>query len=158
MEAFRSVQPAASLRLAPSPEPVVAGRVLTFGTFDVFHAGHLRLLERAAALGERLIVGVSSDELNIAKKGRAPVYPLRDRMAILQGLRCVDEVFVEHSLEAKRDYVREHRADVLVMGDDWAGRFDHLSDDCRVVYLPRTPAISTTAIIEQIRYGDSDGD
>lgn len=156
MEAIRSAQPAASLRLASSPQPVPAGRVLTFGTFDVFHAGHLRLLERAAALGDRLIVGVSSDELNIAKKGRPPVYPLRDRMAILAGLRCVDEVFVEHSLEAKRDYVLEHRADILVMGDDWAGRFDHLSGDCRVLYLPRTPAISTTAIIEQIRYGDGD--
>ncbi len=126
-------------------------RVVTFGTFDVFHAGHLRLLERAAALGDRLVVGISSDVLNRRKKGRSPVYSLADRMAIVAALRCVDEVFVEHSLEDKRHYLVEHRADVLVMGDDWAGRFDAFSDTCRVVYLPRTPSVSTTAIIEQIR-------
>jgi choline-phosphate cytidylyltransferase len=126
-------------------------RIITFGTFDVFHAGHLRLLERAAGLGSHLVVGISSDELNMRKKGRAPIYPLADRMAIVQGLQCVDEVFVEHSLENKRDYVAAHRASVLVMGDDWAGRFDNLDGLCRVVYLPRTPSVSTTAIIEQIR-------
>ena len=137
----------------PAPAPPPSTRVVTFGTFDVFHAGHLRLLERAAALGDELLVGVSSDELNLAKKGRAPVYRLDDRMAILAALRCVDGVFVERSLEAKRDYLVEQRADVLVMGDDWAGRFDELADTCRVVYLPRTPSVSTTAIIEQIRAG-----
>ncbi|MGY1812797.1 adenylyltransferase/cytidyltransferase family protein [Blastococcus sp. SYSU D00820] len=126
-------------------------RVVTFGTFDVFHAGHLRLLERAAALGDQLVVGISSDELNISKKGRPPVYSLADRSAIVGALRCVDEVFVEHSLEAKRKYLVQNRADLLVMGDDWAGRFDELGDVCKVVYLPRTPSISTTAIIEQIR-------
>ncbi|MGY1652157.1 adenylyltransferase/cytidyltransferase family protein [Geodermatophilus sp. SYSU D01119] len=136
------------MSLAPVPGPT---RVVTFGTFDVFHAGHLRLLERAAALGDRLVVGISSDELNRGKKGRSPVYPLAARMAIVGALRCVDEVFVEHSLEAKRRYLVEQRADVLVMGDDWAGRFDGLGDVCRVVYLERTPAVSTTAIIEQIR-------
>jgi glycerol-3-phosphate cytidylyltransferase len=134
-----------------SPDSRPPGRVITFGTYDVFHAGHLRLLERAAALGDQLIVGISSDELNASKKGRSPVYALQDRLAIVRALRCVDEVFVEESLEAKRDYVVVHRADVLVMGDDWAGRFDELADVCRVVYLPRTPAVSTTAIIEQIR-------
>jgi glycerol-3-phosphate cytidylyltransferase len=134
-----------------SPDGRPPGRVITFGTYDVFHAGHLRLLERAAALGTHLIVGISSDELNASKKGRSPVYALQDRLAIVRALRCVDEVFVEESLEAKREYVIEHRADVLVMGDDWAGRFDELADVCRVVYLPRTPAVSTTAIIEQIR-------
>ena len=133
--------------------PPRSTRVVTFGTFDVFHAGHLRLLERAAALGDELLVGVSSDELNLAKKGRAPVYRLDDRMAILAALRCVDGVFVERSLEAKRDYLVEHRADVLVMGDDWVGRFDGFADTCRVVYLSRTPSVSTTAIIEQIRAG-----
>lgn len=141
-------------RLWPPETAPAAGRVITFGTFDVFHAGHLRLLERAAALGDELIVGLSSDELNLAKKGRRPVYPLQDRMAIVAGLRCVDEVFVERSLEEKREYVLSHRADVLVMGDDWAGRFDELRSTCRVVYLPRTPSVSTTAIIEQIRVGD----
>ena len=130
-------------------------RVITFGTYDVFHAGHLRLLVRAAELGSTLVVGISSDELNARKKGRVPVYAQEERMAIVAALRCVDGVFVEESLEAKREYVAEHRADVLVMGDDWAGRFDHLADLCEVVYLPRTPAVSTTGIIEHIRTGSA---
>ncbi|WP_181312882.1 adenylyltransferase/cytidyltransferase family protein [Nocardioides campestrisoli] len=128
----------------------MARTVVTFGTFDVFHLGHLRVLERAAALGDRLVVGVSADALNERKKGRVPVFSQAERLAIVSALKVVDEVFVEESLEQKREYLLEHGADVLVMGDDWAGRFDDLSDICEVVYLPRTPAISTTAIIEHI--------
>lgn len=124
--------------------------VITFGTFDVFHVGHLRVIERAAALGDRLVVGVSADELNLRKKGREPVFSQGERMAIVAALRHVDAVFLEESLEQKRHYVLEHGAEVLVMGDDWKGRFDELSDVCEVVYLPRTPAISTTALIEKI--------
>lgn len=124
--------------------------VVTFGTFDVFHVGHLRVIERAAALGDRLIVGVSADELNMRKKGRAPVFPQDERMAIVGALSHVDEVFLEESLELKRDYLTRFDADVLVMGDDWSGKFDEFNDICRVVYLPRTPAISTTAVIERI--------
>lgn len=126
-------------------------RVITFGTFDIFHIGHLRILERARAYGDYLIVGISTDELNISKKGRAPVYPFDQRRDILLGLRVVDEVFAEESLEKKRDYIVEHRADILVMGDDWAGKFDEFGDVCRVEYLPRTPSISTTQTIEAIR-------
>lgn len=124
--------------------------VITFGTFDVFHVGHIRVLQRAAALGDRLVVGVSADALNLAKKGRAPVYSQEERMEIVASLRVVDEVFVEESLEQKRDYIIEHGADVLVMGDDWAGKFDWVGDVCEVVYLPRTPSVSTTGIIEHI--------
>ena len=124
--------------------------VITFGTFDVFHVGHIRVLQRAAALGDRLVVGVSADALNIAKKGRAPVYTQDERMEIVASLRVVDEVFVEESLEEKRDYILRYHADVLVMGDDWAGKFDWVSDVCEVVYLPRTPSVSTTGIIEHI--------
>ena len=127
--------------------------VVTFGTFDVFHVGHLRVIERAAALGDRLVVGVSADELNLRKKGREPVFSQAERMEIVAALKMVDEVFVEESLELKRDYLVKYGADVLVMGDDWAGRFDELSDICEVVYLPRTPAISTTALIEKISNG-----
>jgi len=127
-----------------------ARTVITFGTFDVFHVGHIRVLQRAAALGDTLVVGVSADALNIAKKGRAPVYSQDERMEIVASLRVVDEVFVEESLELKRDYILEHGADVLVMGDDWAGKFDWVSDVCEVVYLPRTPSVSTTGIIEHI--------
>lgn len=128
-----------------------ATTVLTFGTFDVFHVGHLRLLQRARALGDVLIVGVSSDALNERKKGRPPVFPEAERMQLIAALRCVDEVFLEESLETKRDYLIQHRADVLAMGDDWKGRFDEFSDICKVVYFERTPAISTTAVIEKIR-------
>lgn len=126
-------------------------RIITFGTYDIFHVGHLRLLQRARDIGEHLTVGVSTDELNEAKKGRRPVYPFEERCEILAGLEIVDHVFPEESLERKRDYIVEHRADVLVMGDDWEGRFDELSDICKVRYLPRTPAVSTTAVIEKIR-------
>lgn len=125
--------------------------VLTFGTFDVFHVGHLRILERAATLGSRLVVGVSSDALNIAKKDRAPVFPQDERMRLIAALSCVDEVFLEESLDLKRDYLLRHRADILAMGDDWKGRFDEFPDICRVAYFERTPAISTTAVIEKIR-------
>ena len=126
-------------------------RIITFGTYDIFHVGHLRLLQRARALGDHLTVCVSTDELNLAKKGRRPVYPFGERCEILSNLAVVDHVFAEESLEAKRDYILEHRADVLVMGDDWEGRFDELSDVCKVKYLTRTPAVSTTAVIEKIR-------
>lgn len=124
--------------------------VITFGTYDVFHVGHVRLLARAAELGDRLVVGVSSDALNISKKGRPPVYDEAERMEIVSSMRVVDEVFVEESLELKREYILEHGADVLTMGDDWKGRFDELADVCEVVYLPRTPSVSTTALIEHI--------
>jgi glycerol-3-phosphate cytidylyltransferase len=125
--------------------------VITFGTFDVFHVGHLRLLLRARALGDRLVVGVSTDELNVAKKGKQPVFPHDQRQQIVASLRCVDRTFLERSLEEKRDYIVSAGASVLVMGDDWEGRFDHLRDVCEVVYVPRTPTISTTHTIETIR-------
>lgn len=126
-------------------------RVITFGTFDIFHVGHLNLLERCRSHGDHLTVGVSTDELNAAKKGRQPIYSLEERCRILAALRVVDAVFHEVSLEAKRDYIVAHRADVLIMGDDWEGRFDQFGDVCKVVYLPRTPSISTSATIEKIK-------
>jgi choline-phosphate cytidylyltransferase len=130
--------------------PGMSRTVLTFGTFDVFHVGHLRVIERAAELGDRLVVGVSADALNLRKKGREPVFSQGERLAIVAALRAVDEVFIEESLELKRDYIQQFGAHVLVMGDDWEGRFDEFRDICEVVYLPRTPAISTTALIEKI--------
>lgn len=125
--------------------------VITFGTFDVFHVGHLRILERAASLGNRLVVGVSTDLLNLKKKGRPPVYHQDERMEIIAALKCVEVAFFEESLELKGQYITNHAADILVMGDDWQGKFDHFSTLCEVVYLPRTPAISTTEVIEKIR-------
>ena len=122
--------------------------IITFGSYDLLHFGHVRLLERARALGDRLVVGVSSDALNIKKKQRAPIVNEKHRVAIIAALRCVDEVFLEESLELKQQYIKEHNATVLTMGDDWAGRFDGLADE--VVYFERTPAISTTELIEKI--------
>ena len=128
-------------------------RGITFGTFDVFHYGHLRILERARELCDRLVVGVSSDELNISKKGRAPYYPYEERARIVGALKCVDEVFKEESLDLKADYIKRYGADILVMGDGWTGRFDWVAPltGCQILYLPRTPAISTTALVELIR-------
>lgn len=125
--------------------------VITFGTFDIFHIGHLRILERASVLGDKLIVGVSSDLLTLKKKNRYPVFAEHDRMAIVSALSCVDKVFTEESLEWKAKYITEHGADVLVMGDDWKGRFDEFKRLCDVVYLPRTENISTTEILATVR-------
>ena len=126
-------------------------RVITFGTFDIFHVGHLNILKRARECGEHLTVGISTDQLNLSKKQRSPVCPQKSRSEIVEALKCVDEVFFEESLELKRQYIIEHKADVLVMGDDWQGRFDEFSDICKVVYLPRTPSISTTELIEIVK-------
>ncbi|MCL1144117.1 adenylyltransferase/cytidyltransferase family protein [Shewanella gaetbuli] len=126
-------------------------KIITFGTFDMFHIGHLNILERAKELGSSLTVGVSSDALNFNKKSRNPICHERDRMRIVSALKCVDEVFLEESLELKAEYITKFQADCLVMGDDWQGRFDHLSELCKVIYLPRTPAISTTQLIEVVK-------
>src|SRR4051812_43518780 len=110
--------------------------VITFGTFDVLHIGHLRILERAREHGDRLVVGVSSDALNMSKKGRNPIFSETERAALIRALEVVDEVFIEESLELKAEYVKQFGADLLVMGDDWAGRFDWIKEYCDVVYLP----------------------
>ena len=124
--------------------------VITFGTFDFFHIGHLKILKRAATFGDKLIVGVSSDQLNWSKKQIKPICDQYQRMVIVSAIKYVTKCFIEESLEMKREYIEENNADFLIMGDDWAGKFDELNDICEVVYLPRTPSISTTEIIEHI--------
>jgi glycerol-3-phosphate cytidylyltransferase len=126
-------------------------RVITFGTFDLFHIGHLNILERAKNQGDYLIVGVSSDQLNFSKKQKYPICSEENRLRIISALRFVDEVFVEDSLELKGEYIEKYEADILVMGDDWVGKFDEYKRVCEVVYLDRTPSISTTKLIEIIK-------
>jgi glycerol-3-phosphate cytidylyltransferase len=124
-------------------------KVVTFGTFDLLHVGHVRMLARCARLGTSLSVGVSSDELNLKKKNRAPVFSLKNRMEILMALECVDNVFVEESLEQKAEYCQEF--DVFAIGDDWSGKFDFLQQSgIEVHYLPRTEGVSTTKTIQKI--------
>jgi glycerol-3-phosphate cytidylyltransferase len=124
--------------------------VITFGTYDLFHIGHLRIINRAKNLGDKLIVGISTDELNYNKKKKYPVFSQDERLEIIKSIKGVDEVFFEESLEKKREYILKYKADILVMGDDWAGRFDEFSDICDVIYLPRTKDISTTELIDKI--------
>jgi glycerol-3-phosphate cytidylyltransferase len=148
-----------STRARNTPLSLVAQpgiRVLTYGTFDLFHIGHLRLLERLRALGDHLTVAVSTDEFN-ARKGKQAFIPFRDRLDIVSSLRCVDAVIAEHDWAQKREDIRRLGIDVFGMGDDWVGKFDELSDIARVVYLERTPDISSSAIKQSLRAHAPDG-
>lgn len=119
--------------------------ILTYGTFDLLHVGHLNLLERLSALGTRLIVGVSTDEFN-AIKGKRTVIPFEDRARLVGALKCVDTVIPEDSWEQKRSDIQKYNVNIFGMGSDWAGKFDSLNDSCDVVYLDRTADISSTAL------------
>lgn len=124
-------------------------RVITYGTFDLFHIGHLNLLERLRAMGDHLTVGVSTDEFNrIKRKGCS--MPFADRARIVGALRCVDRVIAEENWEQKVDDIRKYEIQLFGMGEDWRGKFDSLRDLCEVVYLPRTEGISTTSLKEKI--------
>jgi glycerol-3-phosphate cytidylyltransferase len=120
-------------------------RVLTYGTFDLFHIGHIRLLERARALGDCLVVGLSTDEFNL-EKGKKSVFSYPERFAILTAIRHVDKVIPEETWDQKLNDVIANEIDIFTIGDDWEGKFDFLTPHCQVVYLPRTSGISTTYI------------
>ena len=124
-------------------------KVITYGTFDLLHPGHVNILRRAKDLGDYLIVAVSSDEFN-ALKGKKSYYSFEERRHILDAIKYVDEVIPEHNWEQKVQDVQKHAVDVFVMGDDWKGEFDFLSEYCDVVYLPRTEGISTTKIKQDL--------
>lgn len=124
-------------------------KVITYGTFDLFHRGHLELLRRAKELGDYLIVVVSSDEFN-AIKNKKSYYSFEDRKAIVEAIRYVDEVLPEYTWEQKIEDIQKNNVDVFVMGHDWEGKFDFLKEYCEVVYLPRTDGISTTQIKEEL--------
>ena len=120
-------------------------RVITYGTFDTLHHGHIRLLRRARALGDYLIVGLSSDEFN-ELKGKKSLFSYEDRKHDLEALRYVDLVIPEKSWEQKVEDVKLYHVDVFTIGDDWAGEFDFLKEHCDVTYMARTPSISSTEI------------
>jgi|SRR5690625_2448316 len=120
-------------------------RVITYGTFDLLHTGHINILRRAREYGDYLIVAISSDEFN-AIKGKKAYYSFEQRKAILEAIRYVDEVIPEDSWDQKIEDIKKHDINVFVMGDDWEGKFDFLKEHCDVIYLPRTVGISTTKI------------
>lgn len=126
-------------------------RILTYGTFDLLHYGHIRLLKRAKELGDYLIVALSTDEFN-AGKGKTAYHNYETRKKMLEAIRYVDLVIPETCWEQKIDDVREYHVDTVVMGGDWAGsdRFDYLKDYCELVFLDRTPGISTSMIKEDL--------
>jgi glycerol-3-phosphate cytidylyltransferase len=119
--------------------------IITYGTFDLFHVGHVRLLKRLSELGNKLIVGISSDEFNEIK-GKSSFFSYSERAEIVSACQYVDEVFPEHNWEQKIDDVKRFKADAFAMGDDWIGKFDYLKEYCEVIYLDRTPDVSTTKI------------
>lgn len=126
-------------------------KILTYGTFDLLHIGHIRLLERAKALGDHLTVAVSTDEFNWNSKQKICTYSYADRAEILRAISYVDLVIPEISWEQKIHDVQKHNIDTFVIGDDWAGKFDFLKEYCEVVYLPRTAGISTTEIKSSLK-------
>lgn len=126
--------------------------IITYGTFDILHVGHINLLRRARALGDRLVVGLSTDEFNQGKH-KSSLLNFENRKAVLESIRWVDEVFAENDWEQKPDDIRRYGASVFVMGHDWEGKFDSLSEYCEVVYLPRTADISTTEIKQSLGDG-----
>ncbi len=137
------------MRTQPPKGGCAVKKVLTYGTFDLLHWGHINLLKRARELGDYLVVGLSTDEFN-AEKNKKAYYSYENRKLILEAIRYVDEVIPEVSWEQKVRDVIEHHIDIFVMGDDWRGKFDFLKEYCEVVYLPRTIGISSTQIKQDL--------
>ena len=126
-------------------------KVITYGTFDLLHYGHINLLQRAKALGDYLIVALSTDEFNSKEKNKITYFSYEERKRLLEAIRYVDLVIPEQNWEQKISDVKEFKVDTFVMGDDWKGKFDFLKDYCEVVYLARTPEISTTKIKKDLK-------
>ena len=126
-------------------------RVITYGTFDLLHYGHINLLRRARELGDYLVVALSTDEFNWNQKQKKCYFPYEERKRMLEAIRYVDLVIPEESWEQKTSDVDKYQIDIFVMGDDWKGKFDFLQEQCQVVYLPRTPEISTTRIKQDLK-------
>lgn len=128
----------------------MAKTIITYGTFDMFHVGHLNLLRRLSEMADRVIVGVSTDEFN-AGKGKKVLIPYEQRADIVSAIQYVDLVIPEKSWEQKLSDVKKHQVDIFAIGKDWEGKFDFLSDLCEVVYLDRTESISTTDLKRSLK-------
>lgn len=126
-------------------------RIITYGTFDLLHYGHINLLRRAKQHGDYLIVALSTDKFNWDSKQKTCYFSYERRKALLEAIRFVDLVIPEKNWEQKVDDVKLYEVDTFVMGDDWKGKFDHLKENCEVIYLPRTPEISTSQIKNDIK-------
>ena len=126
-------------------------KVITYGTFDLLHYGHINLLRRAKAYGDYLIVVVSSDEFNIKEKNKECYFSYEIRKQLVEAVRYVDLVIPEESWDQKISDIKEYHVDTLVIGDDWKGKFDYLKEYCEVVYLPRTPEVSTSQIKNDLK-------
>lgn len=126
-------------------------RIITYGTYDLLHYGHINLLKRAKEFGEYLIVALSTDAFNWNEKEKRCYFSYEERKQLLESIRYVDLVIPEENWEQKINDIQLYKIDTFVMGDDWRGKFDFLKDYCEVVYLPRTPEISTTQIKRDLR-------
>lgn len=127
-------------------------KVITYGTFDMLHYGHINLLRRAKELGDYLIVALSTDEFNLNKKNKKCYFSFEERKLLLDSIKYVDMVIPEENWEQKRTDIHKYGVDIFVIGDDWAGKFDFLKEEgCQVVYLPRTKGISTTKIKKDLK-------
>lgn len=126
-------------------------RIITYGTFDLLHYGHINLLRRAKQQGDYLIVSLSTDEFNLKSKNKICYFDYDKRKALLEAVRYVDLVIPEDNWDQKKQDIEHYHIDKFVMGDDWAGHFDFLNEYCDVMYLPRTPEISTTRIKNDIK-------
>ncbi|MFT2091410.1 adenylyltransferase/cytidyltransferase family protein [Paraglaciecola sp. 2405UD69-4] len=129
--------------------------IITYGTFDLLHVGHVNLLERLRALGDKLIVGVSTDEFNLLK-GKQCIYGYAERARIVGALGCVDLVIPENNWSQKSGDIKKYNIDLFGIGADWQGKFDELQTLCEVIYLPRTPSISTTSLKKALSQIDSE--
>lgn len=126
-------------------------RVITYGTFDLLHYGHINLLKLAKSLGDYLIVGLSTDEFNLLEKNKKCYFDYEKRKSLIESIRYVDLVIPESSWNQKVKDITLFEVDLFVIGDDWSGKFDFLNDQCEVIYLPRTPEVSTTQIKKSIK-------
>ena len=124
--------------------------VITYGTFDLFHIGHLKLLQRIKKLGDKLIVAVSSDEFNTLK-GKKTIIPYEQRAEIVENIKCVDMVIPENTWEQKLEDIKKYNVDIFAMGNDWEGKFDFLKEHCEVIYLDRTEGISSTQLKQTLK-------